>query len=80
MFVSGLQAELFQAVYCSIVHLSFLASYNPLFFSLCRTSEKRTFSVFSVVFPRKTVPISIFKAEYLEKGLADFNDSHFAGF
>ena len=29
---------------------------------------------FSVVFSRKIVQISIFKVEYLENGLADFND------
>ena len=30
--------------------------------------------VFSVVFSRKIVQISIFKVEYFENGLADFND------
>ena len=29
---------------------------------------------FSVAFSRKIVQISIFKVEYLENGLADFND------
>ena len=73
MFLSGLQTEIFETVYCSIVHLSFLTSHSPLFFSLCKTSKNSIFG-FSVVFPWKTVPISIFKVEYLENGLADFND------
>ena len=36
--------------------------------------KKATFSVFSVVISRKIVLISIFKVEYLENGLADFDD------
>ena len=35
---------------------------------------KTTFSVFLSFFSRKIVQISIFKVEYLENGLADFND------
>ena len=62
--------EIFETVYCLIVHLSLLTSYDPLFFSFCK---KTTFSVF-LSFSWKTVPISIFKVEYLENGLVDFND------
>ena len=36
--------------------------------------QKTTFSVFLSFFSRKSVEISIFKVEYLEHGLADFND------
>ena len=77
MFVSGLQTEIFEIVYCCILHLSFLTSHNLLFFSLYNTSENNIFGfsvVFSVVFSRKIVDISIFKVEYLGNGLADFND------
>ena len=55
------------------MHLSFLTSHNLLFFSLCKASKNNIFG-FSVVFTRKIVQISIFKVEYLEDGLADFND------
>ena len=36
--------------------------------------QKNNIFGFSVVFSRKIVQISIFKVEYLENGLADFND------
>ena len=55
------------------MHLSFLTSHNLLFFCLCKASKNRIFG-FSVAFSRKIVPISIFKVQYLENGLADFND------
>ena len=74
MFVSGLQTEIFETVYCLIVHLSFLTSHNLLFFSMCKTSKKNNIFGFSVVLSRKTVQMPIFKVEYLENGLADFND------
>ena len=76
MFVSGLQTEIFETVYCLIVHLSFLTSYYPLFFSLYKTSKNNIFG-FSVVFSRKTVQISIFNVEYLENSLVNFNDFGF---
>ena len=60
MFVSGLQKEIFETVYCSIVHLSFLTSHSPLFFSLCITSIKATSSVFLSFFSRKTVDFDDF--------------------
>ena len=56
MLVSGLQAEIFETLYCLIVHWSFLTSRNPLPFSLCKTS-KNVFG-FSVVFSQKSVQIS----------------------
>ena len=74
MFVSGQQTEIFETVYCLIVHLSFLTSYNPLFFSLCKNSKKQHFRFICRFFSRKTVQISTFKVEYLENGLVDLND------
>ena len=74
MYVSGLQTEIFETVYCWIAHLPFLTSHNLLFFSLFKTSKKNQHFRFSVVFSRKFVQISIFKGEYFENGLADFND------
>ena len=71
--ISGPQTEIFETVYCLVVHLSFLTSYNPLFFSLCKTSKKNIFG-FSVTFSWKTVQISICKVEYLENSFANFND------
>ena len=65
--------EIFETVYCLTVHLSFLTSYNPLFFSLCKTSKKQHFRYF-YCFPQKTFQISIFIGEYLENSLVDFND------
>ena len=59
MLVSGLQTEIFETVYFRIVHLSFLTSHNLLFFSLCKTSKKTTFSAFLSYFSRKIVQISI---------------------
>ena len=56
------------------MHLSFLTSYNLLLFSFYKTYKKNNIFGFSVVFSRKIVHISIFKFEYLENGLADFND------
>ena len=46
MFVLAVQTEIFDTGYCWIVHLSFLTSHNLLFFRFCKTSKKRTFSVF----------------------------------
>ena len=40
-------------------------------------SSKRNIFGFSVAFSRKIVQISMFKVEYLENGLADFNDFGF---
>ena len=48
-------------------------SYNLLFFSLWKTFKKQHFQ-FSVVLSHKIVQISIFKVEYLENSLVDFND------
>ena len=73
MFVLALQTEIFETGYFLIVHLSFLTSHNLLFFSFCKTSKK-TFSVFLTSFSCKIVQISIFKVEYLENVLTDFND------
>ena len=42
--------------------------------SVCANPLKNNIFGFSVVFSRKIVQISIFKVEYLENGLADFND------
>ena len=56
------------------MHLSFLTSYNLLLFSFYKNLKKNNIFGFSVVFSRKIVHISIFKVEYLENGLADFND------
>ena len=42
MFVSSLPTEIFETVYCLIVHLSFLTSHSPLLFSLCKASWKTT--------------------------------------
>ena len=72
MFLSGLQTEIFETVYCRIVHLSFLTSHNLLFFSLCKTCKNNIFG-FSVVFSCRIVQIPIFEAEYLENGVADFD-------
>ena len=74
MFVLAVQTEIFDIGYCWIVHLSFLTSHNLLFFRFCKTSKKTTFSVFLPFFSRKIAQISIFKVEYLENGVADFND------
>ena len=63
----------FETVYCWYVHLSFLTLHNLLFFSLCKTSKKQHFRFFCR-FSRKIVQILIFKVEYFENGLADFND------
>ena len=48
-------------------------SHNLLFFTFCKTSKKNIFG-FPVVFSCKLVQISVFKVEYRENGLADFND------
>ena len=74
MFVLAVQTEIFDTGYCWIVHLSFLTSHNLLFFRFCKTSKKNNIFGFSVVFSRKIAQISIFKVEYLENGVADFND------
>ena len=60
---------------CLLLICAFIISHvtHLLLFNLCKTSGNNIFG-FSVVFSRKIVQISIFKAEYLENGLADFND------
>ena len=63
-----------QSLLASAICFNFYWKHNLLFFSLCKTSKKTTFSVFLSFFSRKIVQISIFKVEYLENGLADFND------
>ena len=55
------------------MHLSFLTSHN-LLFSVCAKPLKKQHFRFLCRFFRKIVQISIFKVEYLENGLADFND------
>ena len=44
-----------------------------LFFRFCKTSKKQHFRFFCH-FSHKIAQISSFKVEYLENGLADFND------
>ena len=44
------------------------------FLRFCKTSKKTTFSVFLSFFSRKIAQISFCKVEYLENGLANFND------
>ena len=56
------------------MNLSFLTLHNPLFFSLYKTSTKTNNIFVFFCFSWMTVQILIFKAEYLENGLADFND------
>ena len=53
-----------------------MTSQNLLLFIFCKTSKKKQHFRFSVVFSRKTVQVQIliFKVEYLENGLVDFND------
>ena len=53
--------------------VSFLTSRNLLFFRFAKLLKKQQFRFFCR-FSRKIVQISIFKVEYLENGLADFND------
>ena len=65
--------EIFDTGYCRIVHLSFLTSHNLLFFKFCKTLTKK-FRFFCRFFSHKFAQISIFKVEYLENKLADFND------
>ena len=61
-----------QGRYCRIVHLSFLTSHNLLLFSFFKTSKNNIFG-FSVFFLTKFLKYQPL-IEYLEKGLADFND------
>ena len=74
MFVFGLVTEIFWTVYCLIVHLAFLTSHTVYCLSACAKPLKKQYFRFSVIFPRKTVQVLIFKVEYLENGLADLND------
>ena len=73
MFTSGLQTEIFEIVYCLIVHLSFWR-HASIVIQFVQNLQKNNIFGFSVVFSGKTVQILIFKAEYLENGLADFDD------
>ena len=65
--------EIFQTDYHLMVSLSFLNLHSIPFLSLRKTLQ--TFSVFpSFSFFRKTVQSLIFEDEYLDNGLAGFND------
>ena len=70
MFVFGLQTEIFQNVYCLIVQFSSVTSQNLLLFSFAKPPKNNIFAFFS----RFSVQILMFKVEYLENGLAVFND------
>ena len=76
MFVLALQTEIFKTCYCCTVHLSYVCRHTIYCSSVFAKLLKKT-NIFglSVVFSRKIVQISVFKVEYLENGLADFNDS-----
>ena len=61
---------------CLLLNCAFIISdvTQSIVLQFVQNFYKTTFSVFQSFFSRKIVQISIFKVEYLENGLADFNE------